>query len=230
MSNVKHLILVVEDDPQIRKFLRIALESEGYHYIEAENGREALRLSSSRKPSLVLLDLGLPDMDGMDVLEMIKNVSNLPVIICSVRNEDKDILAAFHSGADDYINKPFNPDLLLARVAANIRQSVTTKDEGILLSNGSIILDQVAHNVACNDKKLDLTPKEFTLLALLLKNKGKVITHKEILREIWGAAHAEDVQYLRVYIRQLREKLGGETLESQSIRTESGIGYRMEIL
>jgi two-component system, OmpR family, KDP operon response regulator KdpE len=231
MSNEKkNTILIVDDEPQIRKLLTITLESSDFKVVEAHNGGQGVRMSMSVKPQLVLLDLGLPDIDGKDVITGIRAWSqSTPIIILSVRDDDQEIATALNLGADDYVTKPFNPEVLLARINANLRKAAREESGGeTTLSNGKIRMDLVRHEVLLNDSKTPFTPKEYDLLRYFLLNKGKMLTHKMILKDVWGPAHADDMQYLRVYISQVREKIEDDPSSPQYIVTEPGIGYRME--
>lgn len=230
LSNKKNTILIVDDEPQIRKLLKITLKSEGYKPEEAENGALAVRLSASLKPDLVILDLGLPDMDGKEVIESIREWSQVPIIVCSVRDADQEIIEALGKGADDYVTKPFNPDILLARIEANIRKSVTLEAGEPNLINGSIEMDLVKHEVLINGESTFFTPKEYDLLRYFMVNRGKMITHKQILEDVWGPAHRDDMQYLRVYVSQVRDKIEANPKDPAYLITEPGIGYRMEIM
>lgn len=229
MSQKKNTILCIEDEPPIRKMLTITLEGKGYKVVDADNGKEGARLVASVKPDLVLLDLGLPDMDGKEVIESVREWSQVPIVICSVRSDDSEVVKALELGADDYVVKPFNPDVLLARIYANLRKSATQEAGEPDLVNGDIHMDLVRHEVFIKGEKISFTPKEYDLLRYFLVHRGKMLTHKQILKEVWGPAHGEDMQYLRVYISQLREKLEGESEDDSYIVTEPGIGYRMEI-
>lgn len=224
----KNVILIIEDEQPIRKMLTIVLEAKNFKVVEASSGAEGARLAASVKPDLVILDLGLPDKDGKDVITDIREWSHLPIIICSVRNDDTEVIAALEKGADDYITKPFNPEILLARVMANLRKSVVQEAGEPELSNGDIRMDLVRHEVFFRDEKFPFTPKEYELLRYFMVNCGKMLTHKQILKDVWGPAHADDMQYLRVYISQLREKIERDDVEYSYIITEPGIGYRME--
>jgi two-component system KDP operon response regulator KdpE len=230
MNSKKDTILIVEDEPPIRKLLTIALESRGYKVVDCDNGREAARLTASVKPELILLDLGLPDMDGKDVIQKVREWAQTPIIVCSVRSEDDEIVKALELGADDYVTKPFNPDVLLARVQANLRKAVTLEAGEPELTNGSIRMDLVRHEVFVNNEKTLFTPKEYELLRYFMMHRGKMLTHKQILKDVWGPAHGEDMQYLRVYVSQVREKIEKDVSDPSYIITEPGIGYRMEIL
>lgn len=228
MNTIKNMILIVDDEPQIRKLLKITLESEGYKTEEAENGGLAVRLSASVKPDLIVCDLGLPDMDGKEVIEAIREWSQVPIIVCSVRDGDEEMIAALGIGADDYVTKPFNPDVLIARIEANLRKAATQEAGEPELINGDIRMDLVRHEVFLEEEKTDFTPKEYELLRYFLVNRGKMITHKQLLKEVWGPAHGDDMQYLRVYVSQVREKIEADPQDPTYIITEPGIGYRME--
>ncbi len=228
MTHIKNTILIVDDEPHIRKLLKITVESYGHRAVECDNGKQAVRMCASLKPELMLLDLGLPDLDGKDVIQQVREWSHLPIIVCSVRNSDQEIMLALNHGADDYITKPFNPDVLMARVHANLRKAVTKEAGDSLLINGRITMDLMRHTVTVDGKKVDFTPKEYELLRHFLTNRGKMLMHKQILKDIWGPAHADDMQYLRVYVSQLREKIEPTPSAPLYIITEPGIGYRME--
>lgn len=229
MNQKKNTILIIEDEAPIRKLLNITLEGNGFKTVDADNGREGARLVASVKPELILLDLGLPDVDGKEVIQMVREWSQTPIIVCSVRNNDSEIIQAFELGADDYVTKPFNPDILMARINANLRKSVTQEAGEPELSNGDIRMDLVRHEVFLKGEKTTFTPKEYELLRYFMIHRGKMLTHKQILKDVWGPAHGEDMQYLRVYISQLREKIEGKDAALIYIVTEPGIGYRMEI-
>ena len=228
MLQKKNTILVIEDELPIRKVLSISLESAGYKMVECDNGREGIRLSASVKPELILLDLGLPDIDGKDVIRGVRQWAQTPIIICSVRNNDAEIIQALVAGADDYVTKPFNSDVLLARIHANLRKAASHETGEPELTNGIIRMDLVRHEVFINNEKTLFTPKEYGLLRYLLVHRGKMLTHRQILKEVWGDAHTEDMQYLRVYISQLRDKVEPNPEAPTYIVTEPGIGYRME--
>lgn len=230
MKVKKNTILVVDDEPAIRKLLKITLEANGLKFEGAENGKESVRLAASLKPDLILLDLGLPDIDGKEVIEQIREWSTVPIIVCSVRDSDQEMIAAFELGADDYVTKPFNPDVLMARLTANLRKAATEEAGEPELSNGRIKMDLVRHEVFIDDEKTDVTPKEYDLLRYFLVHRGKMLTHRQILHEVWGAAHGEDMQYLRVYVSQVREKIEPDPSSPDYIITEPGIGYRMEVI
>ncbi len=228
MGNKKNTILVIEDEKPIRKVFGIALESANHKVVECDNGREGIRLTTSVRPDLILLDLGLPDIDGKEVITAVREWSQVPIIVCSVRNHDEEVIKALSLGADDYITKPFNPDVLLARVLANLRKAVNLEAGDPELTNGTIRMDLVRHEVYINGEKTSFTPKEYELLRYFMINRGKMLTHKQILKDVWGNAHADDVQYLRVYVSQVRDKIEADPTNAIYIITEPGIGYRME--
>jgi two-component system KDP operon response regulator KdpE len=228
MSERKNTLLIVDDEPQIRKMLNIFLDASDYKIEESESAKQAIRLAASIKPDLILLDLGLPDMDGKEVIKAIREWSQVPIIILSVRSGDEEVVAALSLGADDYVVKPFNPDVLLARITSNLRKTAVREAGEPELQNGPIRMDLVRHEVFVNNNKVALTPKEYDLLRYFMVNTGKMLTHKQILKEVWGPAHAEDTQYLRVYIGQVREKIEKDDA-AKLIITEPGIGYRMEL-
>jgi two-component system KDP operon response regulator KdpE len=230
MNQKRNTILIIEDEPPIRKVLSISLESAGYKVVECDNGREGTRLAASISPELVLLDLGLPDMDGKEVIASIREWSQVPIVICSVRNTDDEVVRALAAGADDYITKPFNPEVLLARILANLRRAATQEAGKPELINGHIRMDLVRHEVYLDGAKAVFTPKEYELLRYFLVHRGKMLTHKQILKDVWGNAHIDDMQYLRVYVRQLREKIEPNPASPVFIITEPGIGYRMEAI
>jgi len=228
MLEKKNTILVVDDEVQIRKMLGIFLGASDFKIEESDSGKQALRMCASVKPDLILLDLGLPDMDGKDVIGEIRSWSQVPIVILSVRAGDEEVVAALDRGADDYVVKPFNADVLMARINANLRKAAVKEAGEPDLLNGTIRMDLVRHEVYLKGEKAALTPKEYELLRYFMVNRGKMLTHKQILKEIWGPAHGDDTQYVRVYIGQLREKLEADPSNPKFIITEPGIGYRME--
>lgn len=230
MNQKKNTILVIEDEPQIRKLYGISLEGAGYKTVECDNGNEGVRLAASVRPELILLDLGLPDIDGKEVISKVREWSQLPIIVCSVRNGDNEIIEALERGADDYVTKPFNPEVLLARIRANLRKAVTQEAGEPELTNGRIRMDLVRHEVFMDGEKAVFTPKEYDLLRYFLIYRGKMLTHRQILKDVWGPAHTDNMQYLRVYVSQLREKIEQDASQPRYIITEPGIGYRMETL
>jgi two-component system, OmpR family, KDP operon response regulator KdpE len=224
----KPLILVVDDELQIQRFLRHALEASGYNVALAETARAALRSVAARAPDLLVLDLGLPDLDGKAVIGQIRQTSDLPIIVLSAHDQEDEKIAALDVGANDFLGKPFGIGEMLARVRALLRSRIpaTEADGPIML--GDIVIDLAAHRVSRGGVTIKLTPKEFDLLELLARNPGRVLTHRQILTKIWGAAHVEDVPYLRVFIGQLRQKIEEAPSEPRLILTEPGVGYRAD--
>ncbi|MFI5144300.1 MAG: response regulator [Ignavibacteria bacterium] len=225
----KQNILVIDDEVQIRRLLRITLEASEYNVTEAQDGRSGIELSASSRPHLIILDLGLPDEDGQVVLKKLREWTKVPIIILSVRNSEKDIITALDSGADDYLTKPFNSGELLARIRAAIRHNQPEQSTP-LFKNGSIEVDFTNRTVKRDGEIVKLTATEYSLLSLFIRNAGKVITHSYILKEIWGKMYSDDSQYVRIYIAQLRKKLEQNPNKPQYFVTESGVGYRFVVL
>lgn len=218
-------ILVVDDEPPIRRLLDITLSANGYKAILASSGKEGLTLAASFQPDLIILDLGLPDLDGFDVLKKLREWYQKPVIILSVRNSEDDIVQSLDNGANDYLIKPFRTNELLARIRVAIRQ-ITDIAETPLMSFGSLSIDFAGHLVRKENAIIKLTSTEYALLAILAKNQGRVLTHQYILKTIWGFGYLDQTQYLRVFIAQLRKKIEDNPSMPKLIITESGIGYR----
>lgn len=217
-------ILVVDDERQIHRFLKPALEAAGFEFLGAPDGREGLRLAAARAPDLILLDLGLPDGDGRSMLAQLRAFSEVPVIILSARDQEADKIAALDEGADDYIEKPFAVGELLARVRASLRRRRRAEGLDTVQSVGPVRIDTDAREAHVDGTRVILSPREYDLLATLAASPGRVITHRQLLTAVWGPAHAEDVQYLRVYVGHLRQKLGPA---ADWIGTVPGVGYRM---
>jgi two-component system KDP operon response regulator KdpE len=222
-------ILVVDDEPQIRKFLRIALEAHGFEVVEAARGEEGLAKCATDRPSLAILDLGLPDMEGRELIRRIREWSPVPILVLSVRQAEPEKVAALDAGANDYVVKPFGIAELLARVRVLLRAHAGTGDRdgptAVIEANG-LRLDIPRHEVLVDGAPVKLTRKEFELLRVLVVNAGRLMTHRHLLRELWGEAHQEDTQYLRVFIGQLRAKLGDDPAAPRFIANEPGVGYR----
>ena len=219
-------ILVIDDEAAIRKFVRIGLTAQNCEVIEADNGAAGLRLVSARKPDLIVLDLGLPDVDGQELIEAIRGVSAVPIIVLSVRAAEREKIEALDHGASDYVTKPFSLGELAARIRALLRDRHAGPAPMTSYDAGPLRVDVVKHEVMLDGEPVKLSRKEFDLLAYLLANRGKMLTHKQLLREIWGPAHESDTQYLRVYVGQLRQKLGDDPAAPRFIANEPGIGYR----
>jgi two-component system KDP operon response regulator KdpE len=224
-ENPKPLILIVDDEPQIRRLLTISLEANGYRILSAVTGQEGLVLAAQHRPALVILDIGLPDLSGQEVLRRLREWSNAPVIILSVQDDEKGKVAALDAGADDYVTKPFNTDELLARLRVALRHA-TKPEEAIIFQSKNLIVDLATRCVTANGKEIKLTATEYNLLRFLVRHAGKVLTHRQILREVWGAGHDNDTHYLRVYIAHLREKIEADPEQPELILTELGVGYR----
>ena len=220
-------ILVVDDEPQIQRFLKVALKAAGYESIIAETGAEALRAVAARAPDAIVLDLGLPDADGKHVLREIRAFSRVPVIILSARDREAEKIEALDLGADDYVEKPFGIGELMARLRTALRHATKTPLAPSVFRVDGLVVDQERRLVMRDEKIVKLTPKEYDLLSTLVRHAGRVLTHRQILSDVWGPAHAEDTQYLRVFIGQLRGKIERDPSAPQIIRTEPGVGYRM---
>jgi two-component system KDP operon response regulator KdpE len=229
MSEPRPTILVIEDEPALQKFLRVTLASQDYHVIEATRGEEGLRHAAVGQPDLVVLDLGLPDMDGLEVTRRLREWSAIPIIVVSARGKEQDKVVALDAGADDYLTKPFGVGELLARVRVALRHSSAANQESgdPLFTVGDLRVDLSAREVSVAGKMLHLTPNEFRLLSVLVKNAGKVITHRQLLREVWGPGSGEETHYLRVYMNQLRQKIEKDPTRPTFLLTEAGVGYRL---
>lgn len=223
--SVKNTIVIIDDEVQIRKILSIALESADYKVIEAENAKDGIVQVATNHPQLVILDLGLPDRDGLSVLKELRTWSKIPVIILSVKNSEEDLVQALDLGADDYLTKPFNTSELMARIRANIRRNIQV-EVSTVFTNGNLTIDLASRIVKKENEELKLTNTEYLLLVLLSSNIDKVLTHRFILKEIWGPSAVENSQYLRVFIGQLRKKIEDDFSNPKYIITESGVGYR----
>ena len=221
-------ILVIDDEPEIRRFLDIGLKSHEFSVLEAGTAAEGLGLAATGKPELVILDLGLPDMGGLEVLRNLRTWSRIPVIVLSVRQEEREKVEAFDAGASDYVTKPFGMAELLARVRAHLRDQAVPNAGSPVLRVGDLEMDQSARRVTLRGERISLTPKEYQVLQILLQNTGKVVTHRYMIERVWGDDHGGDNQYLRVYIRQLRRKIERDRVRDMYIHNEPGVGYRLE--
>lgn len=222
---VKDAILIIDDEAQIRRLLEITLSANGFKIIEASTGKEGVTLAASQQPNLIILDLGLPDIDGLDVINKLREWYLKPIIILSVRNSEEDIVKALDNGANDYLTKPFRTGELLARIRVALRQSQNIAEDPVL-DFGALSIDLANHTVRKNNELIKLTSTEYSLLVLLAKNEGRVLTHQYILKEVWGMSYIEQTQYLRVFIAQLRKKIEDDPTKPKLLNTESGIGYR----
>jgi len=218
-------ILIIDDEVQIRRLLNITLTANNYKVSEASTGKEGMALAASVQPVMILLDLGLPDADGLDIIKELREWYQKPIIILSVRDSEEDIIHALDNGANDYLTKPFHTGELLARIRVVIRQNQVISDKPTLEFE-TLSIDLTNHIARKNDKILKLTHTEFSLLALLAKNEGRVLTHQYLLREVWGMGYIEQTQYLRVFVAQLRKKIEDDPVRPKLLNTESGIGYR----
>jgi two-component system, OmpR family, KDP operon response regulator KdpE len=226
---MKPLILVIEDDPQIRRFLRATLAAEDYQFHEAVTAAEGIAQAAARQPDLVLLDLGLPDRDGLDVIREIRSWSQMPIVVLSARGQEKDKIAALDLGADDYVAKPFAVGELLARIRAALRRAAPLAPDGAdtVIRFGNVQADFEKRQITVGGQEVHLTPNEYKLLQVLIKHAGRVVTQRQLLNEVWGPQHTEQSQYLRVYVAQLRRKLEQDPARPRYLQTEPGVGYRL---
>ena len=220
-------ILVVDDEPQILRFLRTSLTASGFDVIEAQTGAEALKRAASDAPEVIVLDLGLPDMDGKEVIRALREWSEVPIIVLSARAREAEKIEALDLGADDYVNKPFGIGELLARLRAALRHKMRRQGETPVVKTGDIKIDIARHKVTRGEAEIRLTPKEFELLRMLAQDAGKVLTHRQLLQAVWGPAHIEDTAYLRVFIGQLRRKIDADDGGASLIENAAGVGYRL---
>ena len=230
MTQDSGLILLIEDEPQMRRFLRITLQSHGYRLAEAATGQEGIMEAATRNPDVVLLDLGLPDLDGIEVVRRLREWSVVPVIVLSAREQEQDKIKALDAGADDYLTKPFGAGELLARIRVALRHRAilqTGQEESTFVLD-NLRVDLAKREVFLNDREVHLTPIEYRLLAVLIKYAGKVVTHSQLLKEVWGPPYANQTQYLRVYMAQLRHKLEADPARPRFLTNEPGVGYRLK--
>jgi two-component system KDP operon response regulator KdpE len=225
------MILLIEDEPQMRRFLRVTLQSHGYRLTEASSGGEGLQEATTRNPDVVLLDLGLPDMDGIEVTARLREWSEVPIIVISAREQEEDKIRALDAGADDYLTKPFGAGELLARIRVALRHEAMKQSEQ---KEPVFVLDELRvdlskRQVFLRDSEVHLTPIEYRLLAVLIKNAGKVVTHTQLLKEVWGPVYSDQTQYLRVYMTSLRRKLEADPARPKFLINEPGVGYRFKL-
>jgi two-component system KDP operon response regulator KdpE len=228
MANA-YTVLVVDDEPPIRRFLRTSLGAAGYRVVLAEDAASALATMAAEKPDVVILDLGLPDRSGLDVITEIRKRSPVPIIVLSARSDERAKVQALDLGADDYVAKPFGMAELMARLRAALRHAFQAQGELPVFTSGELSVDLVRRHVTRDGREVKLSPKEFELLRHLVTHAGKVLTHRQLLREVWGPAQADEVQYLRVFIRGLRQKLEPDPTRPTHILTELGVGYRLQL-
>ncbi len=234
MSADKTTVLVIEDEAPIRCFLRAYLESQNFRLVEAESGEEGLGLAASHQPALILLDLGLPGMDGLEVIRRIRQWTATPILVLSARGKEQDKIDALDAGADDYLTKPFGVGELSARLRVALRHSALAAQAGTgippdsVFRCGELAVDIAAHRVRLAGQEVHLTPIEFKLLAFLVRHAGKVVTHRQLLKEVWGSAREDQSHYPRIYVHQLRHKIEPDPARPRFLRTETGIGYRLE--
>ena len=231
MTDVRSKILIIEDEPQMQKFLRTCLAAEGYRLVETAYGKEGIDLARTHNPDAILLDLGLPDVDGMEVTRRVREWSERPIIVISARGQESDKIRALDAGADDYLTKPFGTGELLARIRVALRRTLRagsdTPDATIVV--GELRLDLDKRQVFAGGTEVHLTPNEYKLFTVLMRNAGKVLTHSHLLKEVWGPAYATQTQYLRVYMVQLRQKLERDSARPHYLLTEPGVGYRLRV-
>lgn len=226
MSDKQNRVLIIDDEGQIRKFLRVSLSAHGFDVEEATTGREGINQMAKYRPDLVLVDLGLPDLDGKEVIRALREWTKVPIIVLTVREQEQEKIEALDAGADDYVTKPFSVGELLARIRVSLRRSLTAESEPILTC-GDLAVDLNLRRVMLKDREIKLTPNEYEIIKTLIKHAGRVLTHKQILQAVWGNDYGNDTQYVRVYMNQLRRKLEDDPARPRYIITESGVGYRL---
>jgi two-component system KDP operon response regulator KdpE len=230
MADDKGLIVLIEDEPQMRRFLRITLQGHGYRLIETGTGQEGLTQAATRNPDVVLLDLGLPDIDGLEVTKRLREWSQVPIIVLSAREQEEDKIKALDAGADDYLTKPFGAGELLARIRVALRHTATQhgEEESVFVLD-NLKVDLVKRQVLLDDREIHLTPIEYRLLTILIRHAGKVMTHSQIMKEVWGPAYVNQSHYLRIYMAQLRHKLEADPARPRFFINEPGVGYRLRV-
>ncbi|EEA03333.1 two component transcriptional regulator, winged helix family [Burkholderia sp. H160] len=228
MSDPLATVVLIEDDSHICRYVRMSLQEEAMRVLDVNTGRDGIAMTASARPDLVIVDLGLPDIDGLDVIQQLRGWSDVPIIVLSGRTRDEEKVAALNAGADDYLTKPFSIAELEARIRALLRrQNRCVIAESAKVSFGSITVDLVARSVQCDYQAVHLTPIEYRLLVALVRRAGCVVTHHQLLQEVWGPSHAENAHYLRIYMGHLRQKLERDPAQPEHIVTETGVGYRL---
>jgi len=227
----KGLILLIEDEPQMLRLLRIVLKGHGYGLVESSTGQEGIMQAATRVPDLILLDLGLPDIDGLEVTRRLREWSDVPIIVISAREQEQDKIKALDAGADDYLTKPFGAGELVARIRVAMRHKALREagQHESIFTLGNLRVDLARRQVFLNEKEVHLTPIEYKLLTVLIKNAGKVLTHRQLLKEVWGPPYLTETQYLRVYMTQLRHKLEADPARPSFLINEPGVGYRLKL-
>lgn len=231
MTSERPVVLVIEDEPQIRKFLRACLDAQGFSVEEAESGEQGLAMAANRRPEAIVLDLGLPDIDGVDLIRRLREWSGLPIIVLSARTQESDKIRALDAGADDYVTKPFGVGELLARLRVAMRHAAIVEGTNAATSieSGELKIDLAARRVTMSGKEIHLTPTEYRLLAELAKHAGKVLTQRHLLKEVWGPGYSDRPHYLRIYMANLRAKLEADPAQPRRLLTETGVGYRLAL-
>lgn len=229
MPDEKELILLIEDESQMRRFLRITLQSQGYRLVEAETAQDGMTQAAMRNPDVILLDLGLPDLDGLEVTKRLREWSHTPIIVISAREQEQDKVRALDAGADDYLTKPFSAGELFARIRVALRHALRQRSgrEEPVFTHAGLVVDLAARRVFVRDAEIHLTPIEYKLLTVLIQHAGKVVTHRQLLLEVWGPGQVSEVQYLRVYMTQLRHKIEADPARPLLLLNEPGVGYRL---
>jgi two-component system KDP operon response regulator KdpE len=232
MTTPAPLILLVDDEMPIRRFLHKSLAAQNFRLIEAETGEQAIRLAAQQPPDLVVLDLGLPDLDGQDVLKQLRQWLQIPIIVLSARDQENQKVAALDAGADDYLTKPFSTGELLARIRVALRRASRVGDdkESSIFESGDLKVDLAARQVFAGDAEIRLTPLEYKLLSTLVQHAGKVLTHRFLLKEVWGPGHQQETHYLRIFMASLRRKIEVDSSEPRYLLTEQGTGYRLAVI
>lgn len=223
------IVVLIEDEPQIRRFLRATLTGQGYRLFEAATGADGLVEVGSRQPDVIIVDLGLPDMDGVDVIRRLREWTAVPIIVLSARGQERDKVTALDAGADDYVSKPFGAGELLARIRVALRHTAGASHEAdeAAFKVGELQVDRLRRHVSLGGREVRLTPTEYKLLTTLIRHAGKVVTHQQLLREVWGPAHTDQSHYVRIYMAHLRHKLEAEPARPRYLLTEPGVGYRL---
>jgi two-component system KDP operon response regulator KdpE len=221
-----YLIQIIEDDTSVKKLLEITFKEYGFNHISCENKKNAIMMFLSHNPDLLIVDLGLPDGDGKEFIKQVREISKIPVVVLSARHDEKEIIAALDVGADDYITKPFSVNELLARIRANLRRNISDENISSKILCGELEMDVASRDIFFKNEQLKLTPIEYELLKYFLLNTNKTLTHKQILKEVWGVGYQSEMQYLRTYVNTLRKKIEQNSTRPNYIKTESGIGYR----